>query len=222
MKKFITFLCALFFLTAQAQLDHEPFGTQNVRAGFECMEESVFSQLPTLFTGWTSDSQWGYSVADDYTATSSFSVVRVFGGNYLGGVINPSETFLVEIFNGAPNAGGVLMHSFNKTAVPVTTGIIFNSTERYYVDIDLGQEITLLSGWIKIHRISTDNVYRFSWVAGDGGNAIQYFNSTGAWTNLNATMSFCLGNPAVVPVSNWALFIGLALILTFVIIRFRR
>jgi len=225
MKKVLSLLFAtLLFISVQAQLSRETETANPSRDVPECMANSVFSQLPVYDNGYTADDLTGYTVADDYTASAPFSVVRLFGGNYAGGPINPSETFTVEIYNGPPNAGGVVVHSFSKTVVPVSLGIVFNGTERYMVDIELGQTVALLNGWINVYREAVDNTYRFSWLAGydpQFGNAIQYNISTQIWSDTSSSMQFCLGNFEPMPISNLAIILGLGLIMAFVIFRYR-
>jgi hypothetical protein len=223
MKKFGVFLVVILFVTtSQAQLSHEPYVANPSRdVTLECMANPVFSQLPDYFNGRTADDLTGFSMADDYSASGNFSAIRIFGGNYFEGPIYPTETYTVEFYDGPPNAGGNLIHTFVKTAVPVPLGLVFNGTDRYYVDIDLGQDITMLSGWINLYRNSTDATYRFSWLTGSSGNAIQYDFNQMTWSEPGEAVLFCLGSPEAVPVSNWAILIGLGLILTFVVIRYR-
>jgi hypothetical protein len=222
-KSLILIFVVLACVSLRAQVTHEPYANPNRDATVECMELSVFSQLPAYNTGYFSDDLDGWISFTAYSASGPFSIVRVFAGNYSGGPINASENYTVLIYNGAPNAGGVLMHTFTKTATPVSLGINFNGTDRYYVDIDLGQGVNLLNGWISVYRNSVSSPYVFSWMADyNYGTTIQKNLGTGDFIQSQATLLICLGNAGVVPVSNWALFIGIGLIMALVILRFRR
>jgi hypothetical protein len=195
---------------------------------FECAPGYVFSQFDLTFDdAYYCDVNYPWTkVMDDYTATGPFSTIRFWGFNLSGCVPGASQTFLIEIYNGDPSSGGTLVNSFTKTATPQPKGVYVNwgaTTEMYQVDIDLGTMVTQLNGWVSISRTSSTDGCVFAWTAMDyAGNGMSWGPGYGYY-NSGAALYFCLGGGGgVVPISSWALIIGIALIATFAVVRMRK
>jgi hypothetical protein len=194
---------------------------------FICLPNPVFSQVyPTLDNGiFCQLGYYYYIAADNYSATGPFSTMRFWGGVFYGCTMAPTEMFDIKIWNGDPNAGGTLVNSFTKPGTVTPTTVNFIGTPFYQIDIDFGTSITQLNGWIGITRNGTscDPVHGFGWASfGADGNSISF--GGGSWALVDANLEFCLGGggQAETPISNWALFIGIGLILAFAVVRFRR
>jgi hypothetical protein len=236
MKKFSIMLIALIsgiMLFGQGvPMSSNPNG-DNVQGGsreneFQCLPGAVFSQFyPTFDNSWWSDNAQTYSkTADDYSASGPFSTMRFLGGNFYGCPASTSNTYIIEFYNGNPSSGGTLIYSTTQTLTPQWLGIYApwsTSTEIYQVDVDLGTTINQLNGWVSIGRINRpDNCY-FTWVGKNGGNGYSYDQYNSSWVSNGGIMFFCLGGfEGVVPIGNWALIIGIALVLITTIVRFRK
>jgi hypothetical protein len=192
-----------------------------------CMENPVFSQVfPSSYTGhWCQYGGYVQTVvADDYSASGPFSSFRIWGGDYYSCPLAPTEEFDIFIWDGSPFLGGNLVHSFTLQGTTTSTGIVNVSTSIYQIDFDFGIPINLLNGWIGITRKGATCSEGFAWAFDDydTGNSVQK-NYDGSWQVRNTNLFFCLGGTTgVVPISNWALFIGIGLILVFALVRFRK
>lgn len=123
---------------------------------------------------------------------------------------------------GNPAIPGPEVYSFDLTAVPQPIFLYFAID--YQVDVTF-PPVALLDGWVSVTRINPGDGCNFIWYGNDAsGNGASFDSSTGSWVPTGAALAFCLGGEGipVTPVSNWALLIGVILIGTFVIFRFRR
>jgi hypothetical protein len=202
----------------------------STRAGeFQCLPNAVFSQVfPTFDDGYYADNAYYFDwVADDYSASAPFSTMRFWGNNYSSCIPGATQTFEIKFYDGNPCSGGTLMYSFTKSATPLPNGLIpvWSSVECYQVDIDFGSTITLLNGWVSVSRVNPGDGCVFVWLAYDDGfvgNGVSHNTDQGCYNN-GTDMLFCLGGDLeTVPVSNWALLIGIALIMTIAVVRFRK
>ncbi len=191
---------------------------------FVCPPNPVFSQVfPTVEDGeYCQLGYFYYIVADDYAATGPFSTMRFWGGDFYGCSLAPTEMFDIKIWNGDPSAGGTLVNSFTLAGTVTPTTVILGSTAIYQIDIDFGTSITQLNGWIGITRNGATCSNGFAWATSGSGNSMSF--GGGAWAPVDDALVFCLGGGGITetPISNWALFIGIGLILAFAVIRFRR
>jgi len=193
------------------------------------MSNPDFSQVfPTFSSAWYC--QWGYPfsiAADDYSASGLFSTIRIWGGDFYGCTLAPTEMFKVFIWDGKPGSGGNLVYSSPLPGTTTPIGVYFGSTPIYQIDINFGTNINLFNGWIGITRIGascwTGYDFGFAWLFDNygAGNSIQYYNGT--WLDSGTDTFFCLGGgEPEVPISNRALFIGIGLIVVFAVVRFRK
>jgi hypothetical protein len=198
---------------------------------YQCLPGSVFSQVfPTYNDAYFCDTGSPFTqVTDDYAATAPFSTIRFWGINYYNGIPGSSQTFKVDIYNGIPGSGGTLVSSVTKTITPKPTGVFVpwgGPCEIYMVDFDFGSTITQLNGWLAVSRINPGDTFTYCWMAMDGaGNAMSYYSGIDYWVPASYAPFFCLGGeagPPPVPVSGWAILIGIGLIAITVVARFRK
>jgi hypothetical protein len=194
---------------------------------FECLPGSVFSQVhPTIDNGWWCQQGYELSIlADNYTASGPFSSLRIWGGDYWGCSLAATEPFIVYVWDNDPSiSGSNIIFSATRTGYTTSTGLItWQGTPLYQIDIGLGTTITQLNGWIGITRVNATCDEAFAWATYGEGNARIYEEGNG-WWDLETNTLFCLGEGEGerVPVTNWALFIGIGLILVFAVVRFRK
>jgi hypothetical protein len=202
-----------------SDLDKDVSGPKSPH-NFVCMDISVFGQIPLNYNiGIYAEVGYEFSkVADDYAASGPISSMR-FWGVY---DIKPYETFLIEFYNGQPGQPGTsVVHTFNVTTSPIPTPYLRNGSVIYEFNVDFGKVIIQQNGWVSISR-TTPSSDIFAWIGDTStGNCLSY-NTSNFWMEDYWQVFFCLGNKAVIPVSGWALFMGLGLILALTVIRFRK
>jgi uncharacterized membrane protein YgdD (TMEM256/DUF423 family) len=195
---------------------------------FVCPSGAVFSQVFGSYdNGYFSQAgEPGDLVADDYAATAPFNMIRVWGGDYFGCSMNDTEAFDVFIWNGNPSTGGVLVFSGSLTGATSLVGTTpWGPTNHYQIDIPLETTITQLNGWIGITRKGATCSEGFAWTVYSGGNVLQRLSNT--WVVTSSNVLLCLGNvegepPASVPLSDWALALGMILMAGFLLVRLHR
>jgi hypothetical protein len=235
MKKSLLVLCIVSIASVIIAQQHlsDPFRDATPPPGrnfvYDCMENPVFSQVfPTSLNGhWC---QFGgtvqTAVADDYSASGPFSSFRFWGFDFYGCSLASTEEFDVFIWDGSPLLGGILVHSFTLKGTTTYTPESFSGTPIYQVDINLGTTINLLNGWIGITRKGATCDQGFAWLfdSYDTGNSVQKYYPAGDWGARNTNLFFCLGGATgeTIPISDWALYIGIFIMVAFAVIRFRR
>jgi len=198
---------------------------------YQCLSGSVFSQTyPSSDRAYYGDDGFKYSrVADDYVASSSFSNIRFWGVNSIGDyTLGATETFIIRFYGNnstTPSIPGTELYSFIVSATPVDLGINFGAYGTIYqLDIDFGTTVTLLEGWVSITRHNQSDNKKFAAIAVTDvtGNMRSYDNIEGEWIQgVHGNLMFCLGGTPAVPISNWALVIGVLLISGFIVVKFR-
>lgn len=194
---------------------------------FVCMPNAVFSQVaPALYDLYycqVGQSYGWYLAADDYTASAPFTTLRIWGGDFYGCPLSATEPFDIKIWDGEPWDTGNLIYSATVNGTTSLIGLNLVSTDIYQIDLNLGTSITQLNGWIGVTRNNATCNSGFAWAFFNSGIGNSVINN-GAWYSGASDMMMCLGNEAMpeTPISNWALLIGLGLIVTFTIIRFRK
>jgi hypothetical protein len=229
-KSTLVLLMALSLLTATAQV--KPMyvkapGTMNRDAEYGCLPNSLFSQLPSPLLGvWFGDDSYEYSViADDYTVSGPFTTMRFWGNNYSGCPAGSSQAFTIKFYQRNavnPAIPGPEVNSFNLTVIPQPINLLYGPD--YQVDVVFPSQVNLLDGWVSLMRINPGDGCIFGWYGNTGGNSASFNHFDQTWAPSEGILAFCLGGEGVpeTPVSNWALIIGIILIGTFVIFRFRR
>ena len=226
----LTMAVSMLTLTAQkSPMFVKADGGMNRDAEYGCLPNSVFSQLPaSLSTGWYADNGVAFTrVADDYTVTGPFSSMRFWGVNHPGCPAGTTQDFIIKFYQRNPgnlSIPGVEVNSFTITIVPQPIVLSFGND--YMIDLTFNVPVTLLDGWVSITRINPGDGCYFVWLGDEdaGGNSETYYDPEQRWIGSNGMLAFCLGGdlPPQTPVSNWALIIGMMLIGTFVIVRFRK
>ncbi len=232
MKKFISIMLLLAVAASTLAQDFPmgvSDGTQVAPSRdneYVCLDGSVFSQVEASMDQ-AYFCQVGYpftQVADDYIASAPFSNMRFWGGDAFGCTLAATESFDITIYDGNPSSGGSVVHSFTLDGVVTMIPVIAFGTQFYQIDIDFGIIINQLSGWIAISRNSATCDDGFGWSADEltygGGNAMSY---DGTWLANDGQVFFCLyGNdPIPMPLSDWAIYLGIILIIAFTAYRLR-
>lgn len=219
-------LMAISLLTVTAQVSPmyvKGPGSMNRDAAYGCLPNSLFSQLPSPLLGvWFGDNAYPFTtIADDYTVSGPFNSMRFWGNNYSGCPAGNSQTFIIKFYErntGNPAIPGPEVNSFNLTVITQPINLLYG--QDYQIDVVFPSQVNLLDGWVSLSRINPGDGCTFGWYGNEGGNSASY---DGQWTSSQGILAFCIGGEVPqTPVSNWALIIGVILIGTFVIFRFRR
>lgn len=232
MKKYtLLFILSLAFglsVTAQQQPMFAKGTGSTGRAGeYSCPGNSIFSQTPyTTLYSWFGDDTYAYTrIADDYITTEPIGSMRFWGLNYFTCPPGTSLDFIIKFYErnvADPTIPGNEVASFNITAVPQPFYLAeWPDSYPYQVDVIFPGGVTLTDGWISITRTNASDGCTFGWMGTEPGtgNSASY---NGSWLVSGGNLAFCLGPSAIIPISNWAIFAGLLLIGTFIIVRYRR
>ena len=232
MKKIIITLFALmlgFGLMAQTQVpwmitndnQNQMYGAGNE---FSCTGDAFFGQDPNTSSGHTSDIKLNYRVYDNFSGITSdiatidwWGITSDYNGSWNSCTENP-KSFEISFYQDAAGAPGALVYSFTVSVTGQSTGQTLANYPINKYSADLPVAVTgLTNGWVSIYGNPSGSC-SFLWEESDTGDDIAYQNGSMIGTDL----SFCLyeQQPSI-PLSNWALAIGLLLISGFIVVRFR-
>jgi len=195
---------------------------------FTCEANSQFSQVYSTYdNGFYCDDNYSfYAAADDYSASGSFSTMRFWGVNFSTCAPGATETFIIKFYElntVVPSIPGTEMHSFTVTGTITDLGIVtpwaVYPCTIYQIDVDFITTVTLLDGWVSVTRQNPGDGCNFVWMGYGTGNAV---STNGTWQTTNGNLMFCLGGTPSIPISNWAIYLGIFLIAAFMVFRFRR
>lgn len=148
-------------------------------------------------------------------------MIRFWGTNYFGCPIGISQTFIIRFYQrnaGDPTTPGPEVSSFTLTATPQPINLLY--LPDYMINVTFPAAITLLDGWVSISRVNIGDGCQFIWYGEEGGGNSVSFD--GNWEPQSGALAFCLGVNEALLVTNWALYIGIGLILVFAVVRFRK
>lgn len=223
------------------QIFRNPVKGTNRDAALQCPPGSVFSQIPS----WVSTSIFFVApreVADDFTVASAPLSMRFWGVNLdweNWAFCTPAEmTFIIRFYErnlSDPTLPGALAATYTLTAVPQYGHIEYG--DDFQIDLTFPEPVPITDGWVSLSCTTDSSPCYTLWhgedMGGTGlGNACIYMQNweTGEWYwqpavpyELEDSMAFCLSGPRwPVPITNWALVIGIVLIGTFIVIRYKR
>lgn len=185
-----------------------------------CPDGSTYSQLPDGISGWSTIS--GFYFYDNIMVAPGGPVTSITFWMAEGVVYNPLnvDIHFRQNAGGIPGAAIADFPGLWLTGIP--TGESLSGIPVLSYTYVLPAPIILAAGdWVGIADYPDDSHHHYWLTSSDGDNSI-YFTEGG--TVYPNDLAFCLGGEGipVTPVSNWALIIGVILIGTFVIFRFRR
>jgi hypothetical protein len=211
---------------------------QQLRQGeMECPPESLFGQ-PAINPcgGYFCDANDVYQyteVIEDYPALSGdIGKVTFWVGFYdrisasdctPGAPATDSYAISFYAIDGTnPSYPGALVRSFTLSPTLVQNLGVSCFTV-YRLEFTLPENIGPNAGWIGIGRLTrTDNCILMWDVIENGYQYSGKQRHQGILEDTGLNFPFCLGTGQNVPISNWAIIVGVVLIGTFVFIRYRR
>jgi hypothetical protein len=203
------------------------------RAGeLDCSVNSIFSQPPVdMYNGYFSDESTAWSeqklFENFYGLTSPIGGITFWGILFNGGdcYSGGSDDFIVTFYQDNAGTVGTMVQSFSFSATPIVTGSILAGAQLLKYDLTIPSNVSLATGWVMVYRLNPGNTNCvFAWANTTTGDNNIGYNQLGGDINYFAdNLAFCLTGPTEsVPLSNWALIIGIGLILTFAVVRFRK
>ena len=183
-----------------------------------CPPNTLYYHTYTDIGGFTSYTGFGFKVHDQLEATPAAAISEVtFYGIFDA---TPGRTFEIAFY--ADNAGlpGTPIATYNTFLAGVNTGEIVGGYQLYSYTYTLPASVSLISGdWLSVQALDGGNAWY--WVMATGGDGCVFQTIIGTRCDYGDA-AFCLGGGEAVPVSPWALGIGIALIGAAVIFRYRR
>lgn len=200
----------------------------------DCPQNAIFSQPPfNPENAYFSDQSttWGDQRIFDnfYGLTSPIGGITFWGVLFsnVGGdcYTGAADHFVVTFYQDNAGTVGTQVQSFSFTVTPAVTGTTVSDATLLRYELIFPSNVSLTTGWVMLYRENPLNSScGFAWTLAAAGDNLSGFNQSGGpITYLTDDMTFCLAGPVEsVPISNWALFIGLGLILVATVVRFRR
>jgi hypothetical protein len=198
----------------------------------DCLPNAIFSQPPVNFNnGFFSDEStiWtNQRIFENFSGLATpINGITFWGILYNGGdcYTGGADDFVITFYQDNAGAVGTMVKSFSLTVTPEVTGSSIVGADLLRYDITLPSFVSLSNGWVMLYRENPGNTdCAFAWANTSIGDYFNAWNNYGGSLNYetSANMAFCLTGGSVIPVSNWALFIGIGLILVFAVVRFRK
>jgi hypothetical protein len=196
----------------------------------DCKPGSIFSQpLDAPISAYTSDEAGATQYENFYALTSDIGGMTFWGymwdGNNNCYTPGPQD-FKINFYQDNNGAIGALAASFNVTITPTLTGLTFlNGALILRYEVTLPTPVSLSDGWFSVIKSNpTGNSCMFYYLCtypGDYHSAYSYHASSVIhYSNNNRAICLTEVTSNPVPVSDWALGIGILLILGFIIVRY--
>jgi len=241
MKKIILlFTIGLISIFTFGQGSSKPIGdyavlvTSDRDGELDCSGGSIYSQSPLNSTQYLSSDEGGIQVmfenfsglSDNIAGLSFWGILREVGPGTDCYSPGPQD-FEIKFYQDNAGEIGTLVQTFSITVTPSETGSFLGIYSLLRYDVTLPSSFSLATGWFSVVKLNPGaSPCRFSWAnTTTGDNNVGWSTNGGTYIYGPINLSFCLTTSLAappVPISNWALGIGLLLISGFIIIRFRR
>lgn len=207
-----------FYRSVNEATGNKPQGSQGSREGLECPPGTLYSHTFNNLDGYTSWTGSSYTVFDQLESTPAAAINEItFFGVFYG---VPGRNFQISFYNDNAGLPGGPIASYTPFIAGTFTGVIWYDYEIYSYSYTLPAPLNLVGGnWVSVRADGSDYWY---WLTASGGDGCLYQQNGMGFTCAEGDVAFCLSGSAVTPVSDWALFIGIGLILVFAIVRFRK
>ena len=249
MKK-ITLLIAAFLSFSIVMIGqyYEPSGRGGALTDgdiLKCSSQALYGQEPLSPASWRSpisdvsnpfNGEY-FARYDNFTITEGSICYLKFWGmpwmwdEFWYGCDENPMTFRIRFFEDIGLDIGNLVLSFDVELTGTPTGVFYFETgDDQYVElleykVNLPQKVNLKNGWVSVMGISVKSPQDcgFGWMGSPYGDAYSLREwPEGNFVYFEYDFSYCLGCSNPIPLSNWALGIGLFLIIAATFIRMRR
>jgi hypothetical protein len=217
MKKLFVLILALGFLGfIQAQEDHSIFLQNNGPSGGRgilenyCPPGTVYSHDISLIGGFTSSDVFRVFDQVETTPAGLMDLLTFYGLDFYG---YTSRVFQVEFYHDNSGAPGAAYYTDVATIPAVNVNGPFYS---YTYNINPGISVSA-GDWVSVY---SEGDYWY-WAFGSGGDGCVQQTSAGYRCDFGDA-AFCLGITQEIPISPWAIALGIGLIALVVVLRTRR
>jgi len=184
----------------------------------QCPEGSLFSIVPQgSSNAYTSTLGYGYKCYQSFSeVTDDIAQVTFWGVFSSYSLPTTAVPFLIELHQPGGTPGAVVT-TVTANLLGVNTGqLLMGSYQIGVFTVDV-PATTLPAGWLSVQFQSSPTFFWLNTLDGAGFPGMQNI------TMLPERLSMCLGgSPEEVPVSNWALLLGIGFILIFAVVSFRK
>lgn len=209
-----------YFSTSNEAHGNKTPGQPGNRQGLECPPNTIYSHPVNFEVGFTSWTGAPYVVYDQLVSTPASQVQGItFFGIF---EFTPGRTFLISFYQDNAGLPGTQIATYNTGFIAGTnTGQTLDAYYQIYnYSYSLPAPVTLSAGdWVSI--VAIDGSDPWYWCSASGGNGCVYQEGVGTRCDYG-DVAFCLVGSNNVPLSDWALYIGIGLILVFTAVRFRK
>jgi len=198
----------------------------------DCGPNSIFSQsLLDPPHAYTSDEAGNIQMEDFEGLTTDISGMTFWGFMWDGSgdcYTSGSQDFEIKFFqDDAGSTVGALVATFNVTLTPIVTGLFYtNGASILRYEVVFPSTVALTDGWFSVVKQNpTSDICKFYYLDTSGGDNHSAYILSGTPNDVHYSpnnRAFCLSGTSSVPVSNWALVIGLLLMIGFIVFRFRK
>jgi hypothetical protein len=217
----------------------QPGGSREITT---CPEESFFSYMvdinnPTnilLSDDWFGTTGKVYqkvtNLADEVGKITFWGIAMTWSGGWYAYCSGEDPVnFLVEFWEDGSTPGANIA-SYLVTATVTNVGNLWGCCDPLYEYTVEFPNVAMNTGWISIYgqaAISGTDC-KFWWVSTETmyGPTLQFFNGFFQDPGNGVSQSICLSRGpdagVTIPLTNWALFIGIGLIMVFAVVRFRK
>lgn len=224
MKKFVLFFISIILVfSVSAQKNYRTISEATGMTGSAgnrtilCPDGSLYSHQVNYLNG-ISALAGVFQVYDQIVTAPGAPVGQVIFYGVAYGEID--RNFTVNFYLDNAGSPGSLIASYTSFLTGVNTGETAFGLTIYSYTYTLPTSITINAGeFISVEAANGENWF---WMTGSGGNGcFLQVNGMGYICDYG-DMAFCLLGVPPVPITNWALYIGIGLILAFAIVRFRK
>ncbi len=193
-------------------------------SGYGCPDYAIFDQCPNNPQG-----TYGSNEGDQVIYPWFEGVHEKIGGVVFWGATSnvcPSYDFKIYFHRNNDVSGGIgeLVNSFEVNLIPEATGWMFGDGRVIYrFEAVLPTFVSLEEGWLSIQ--GTDPNCGFSWLRGNDNSKMFLYTNPGmsGYNFFFRDMNFAFNGPTYpMPLSDYAIYFGIFLIIAFTAIRFRR
>jgi len=201
--------------------------TDGIGTEFFCETAADYGQDPVNYFAITSDLYFPYKVYDDFYGVTGniyevdfWGITAFFDGFFNSCTENP-KSFEIAFYENDGGSIGTMVASYNVTVMGYGTGNFLDVHEIYKYSTPIYPPVTGLSdGWMSVQGNPISSC-QFLWSASASGNGTSYQEGSG-WREDDLAFCIYAATPEDIPLSNWALGLGIFLIVVATVIRMRR
>ncbi|MCF6170427.1 MAG: hypothetical protein L3J31_05885 [Bacteroidales bacterium] len=192
---------------------------------FYCTPDAFFGQDPISFGAFTSDVMSAFIVSDNFTGISGditsidwWGLTLFWNGSNWDICTENPKNFEIIFYQDNAGTPGTVVAIFNALVTGQATGNTLAGHPILKYSTTLPTAVSgLSSGWVSIQG-SPQGTCSFLWEESSTGDLLALQNGS----NIGTDLAFCLYVSPHIPLSNWAIILGIFLIAAFTVYRIRK